>query len=254
APEPQDATGVPAPTVYDTPNSTTIDTLVEAANSVFPREDHPWNATDTLKNVVFTLVHPGGERELIAIGLPGDRDVDGKRLEAAMYPAQVEPASDADLQAHPELVPGYIGPQVLSPNVEGGVRYLRDPRVVDGSEWVTGANEEGRHVAHLVKGRDFEADGIIDVAEVREGDPAPDGSGPLELARGIEIAHVFALGRKYAESLDLKVLDQNGKAVTVTMGSYGLGVTRVLAALAEKNRDEAGLIWPAAIAPYHVHV
>ena len=254
APEPVDASGVPAAKVYDTPDSATIETLVDAANRIFPRDDRPWEAADTLKNVVFTLVHPGGERELIAIGLPGDRDVDAKRLEAALFPSEVEGASEADLQASPELVPGYIGPQVLSPNTEGGVRYLLDPRVVDGSEWVTGANEEGRHVAHLVKGRDFEADGIIDVAEVRAGDPAPDGSGPLELARGIEIAHVFALGRKYAESLDLKVLDQNGKAVTVTMGSYGLGVTRVLAALAEKNCDEVGLTWPAAIAPYHVHV
>src|SRR5690625_214515 len=254
APEAMDASGVPPATVYDTPDSTTIDTLVAAANDVFPRPDRPWGPADTLKNVVFTLVHPDGERELVVIGLPGDRDVDAKRLEAAMYPAEVEAASDEDLATRPELVPGYIGPQVLSPNADGGVRYLLDPRIVDGSPWVTGANADGRHVAHLVKGRDFEADGVIDVAEVREGDPAPDGSGPLELARGIEIAHVFALGRKYAESLDLKVLDQNGKAVTVTMGSYGLGVTRVLAALAEKNRDEAGLIWPAAIAPYHVHV
>lgn len=253
-PDPVDPAGVPAATVYDTPDSATIETLVDAANRIFPRPDRPWEAADTLKNVVFTLVHPGGERELIAIGLPGDRDVDAKRLEAAVFPSEVEAATEADLQASPELVPGYIGPQVLSPNVEGGIRYLLDPRVVDGTAWVTGANEEGRHVAHLVKGRDFEADGIIDVAEVREGDPAPDGSGPLELARGIEIAHVFALGRKYAESLDLKVLDQNGKAVTVTMGSYGLGVTRVLAALAEKNCDEVGLTWPATIAPYHVHV
>src|SRR5699024_6610574 len=129
-----------------------------------------------------------------------------------------------------------------------------DPRIVDGTQWVTGANEEGRHVAHLVKGRDFEADGILDVADVREGDEAPDGSGPLELARGIEIGHVFALGRAYAEALGLKVLDHNGRAVTVTMGSYGLGVTRILAALAEKNCDDLGLSWPVNIAPYHVHV
>ncbi len=249
-----DASGVPAAIVHDTPDSTTIDTLVESANRLFPREDRAWTAADTLKNVVFTLTHPDGERELLVIGLPGDRDVDDKRLEAALYPAEFEPASDDDLKAHPELVPGYIGPAVLSPNAKDGVRYLLDPRIADGSAWVTGANEEGKHVANLVYGRDFTADGTIDVANVMDGDPAPDGSGPLELSRGIEIAHVFALGRKYSEALDLKVLDQNGKNVTVTMGSYGLGVTRVLAAIAEKNRDDLGLTWPIAVAPYHVHV
>src|SRR5690625_1001031 len=206
-PDPVDPTGVPAAVVYDTPNSTTIDTLVEAANNIFPRSDRSWQASDTLKNVLFTLTHPDGEKEVIAIGLPGDRDVDDKRLEAALYPALVEPATEEDLATHPELVAGYIGPQVLSPNNPQGVRYLVDPRVVDGTAWVTGANEDGRHVANLVKGRDFQAEGIIDVDEVQEGDPAPDGSGPLKLARGIEIAHVFALGKKYAEALGLQVLD-----------------------------------------------
>ncbi|HLS00429.1 MAG TPA: His/Gly/Thr/Pro-type tRNA ligase C-terminal domain-containing protein, partial [Beutenbergiaceae bacterium] len=253
-PDPVDPTGVPAAVVYDTPNSTTIDTLVEAANNIFPRSDRSWQASDTLKNVLFTLTHPDGEKEVIAIGLPGDRDVDDKRLEAALYPALVEPATEEDLATHPELVAGYIGPQVLSPNNPQGVRYLVDPRVVDGTAWVTGANEDGRHVANLVKGRDFQAEGIIDVAEVKEGDPAPDGSGPLKLARGIEIAHVFALGKKYAEALGLQVLDNNGKSVTVTMGSYGLGVSRVLAAIAENNHDETGLKWPIAVAPYQVHV
>ncbi|HLS02003.1 MAG TPA: proline--tRNA ligase [Beutenbergiaceae bacterium] len=253
-PDPVDPRDTPQPVVYDTPDSTTIDTLVEAANRIFPREDRPWEATDTLKNVLFTLTHPDGEKEVIAIGLPGDRDVDPKRLEAAVYPAEVEAATDDDLATHPGLIAGYIGPQVLKPNAPDGPRYLLDPRVVEGTSWVTGANEEGRHVAHLVKGRDFEADGVIDVAHVKEGDPAPDGSGALTLARGIEIAHVFALGRKYAEALGLQVLDRNGKSVTVTMGSYGLGVTRVMAAIAEKNRDDLGLKWPVAVAPYQVHV
>ncbi len=254
APPARDASGIPAAVVRDTPDSTTIDTLVEAANSTFPREDRPWGASDMLKNVVFALVHPDGRRELLAIGLPGNRDVDPKRLEAAMYPAEVEPTTEDDMEAHPELIPGYIGPEVLSPNSETGIRYLLDPRVVDGTEWVTGANEEGRHVAHLVKGRDFNADGVIDVANVLEGDPAPDGSGPLELARGIEIGHVFALGRKYSEALGLKVLDQNGKAVTVTMGSYGVGVSRAVAAVAEATHDEIGLCWPRALAPADVHL
>jgi prolyl-tRNA synthetase len=131
---------------------------------------------------------------------------------------------------------------------------LIDPRVVDGTAWITGANIDQKHVFDLVKGRDFEADGVVDIAEVRAGDQAPDGSGPLELARGIEIGHVFQLGRKYAEALDLKVLDENGKLVTVTMGSYGIGVTRLVAVLAEANNDEKGLIWPEAVSPADVYI
>ncbi|CAL8973030.1 Proline--tRNA ligase [Cellulomonas sp. T2.31MG-18] len=251
----------PAPHVEDTPDTPTIDSLVALANDRFPRPDRAWTAADTLKNVVFALVHPGGERELLVVGLPGDRDVDAKRLEASVAPAEVEAAGDADFAAHPELVRGYIGPAVMGPNAPVGpdgertaVRYLLDPRVVPGTRWITGANEAGRHVFDLVAGRDFTADGAIEAAEVRAGDPAPDGSGPLELARGIEIGHIFALGRKYAQALGLTVLDQNGKAQVVTMGSYGIGVSRVLAALAEANHDERGLAWPAAVAPAHVHV
>ncbi len=134
------------------------------------------------------------------------------------------------------------------------MRYLLDPRVVAGTRWITGANAPGRHVFDLVAERDFAADGTVEAAEVRAGDLAPDGSGPLELARGIEIGHIFALGRKYAQALGLTVLDENGKQVVVTMGSYGIGVTRVLAALAEANHDDAGLAWPAHVAPAHVHV
>lgn len=269
-PEPVDATGVPAALVVDTPDAPTIEALVAYLNEAHPRQDgRAWRASDTLKNVVVALVHPDGERELLVVGLPGDREVDMKRLEAAVAPAEVEMASEADFAAHPELVPGYIGPQVLGPNsplrtvekgedgserLSGSVRYLLDPRVVDGTSWVTGANESQRHVLYLVKGRDFEADGTIEAAEVKEGDLAPDGSGPLHLERGIELGHIFALGRKYAEALGFTVLDENGKARVVTMGSYGIGVTRVLAALAEANHDERGLIWPIQVAPAHVQV
>jgi prolyl-tRNA synthetase len=253
----------PAAHVEDTPDTPTIDSLVALANERFGRPDRAWTAADTLKNVVVALVQPTGQRELLVVGLPGDRDVDLKRLEAAVSPAEVEPAGDADFAAHPELVRGYIGPGALGPNSEGlaadddgrtAVRYLLDPRVVAGTRWITGANEPGRHVFDLVAGRDFTADGTVEAAEVRAGDPAPDGSGPLELARGIEIGHIFQLGRKYASALGLTVLDQNGKAVVVTMGSYGIGVTRVLAALAEANHDDSGLAWPAHVAPAHVHV
>ncbi|MDO8144581.1 proline--tRNA ligase [Isoptericola sp. 178] len=264
-PDPVPFDDAPAAHVEDTPDTPTIETLVDFANAHHPRPDRAWTAADTLKNVVLAATHPGGRRELVVVGVPGDREVDVKRLEAAMAPAEVEPASEADFAAHPELVKGYIGPGVLGPqgkqvtDVESGevrsaVRYLLDPRVVSGTRWITGADEAGRHVFDLVAGRDFSGDGTVEAAEVRAGDPAPDGSGPLELARGIEIGHIFQLGRKYAESLDLKVLDPNGKQAVVTMGSYGIGVTRVLAALAEANHDDRGLAWPAKVAPAHVHV
>ena len=264
-PETQDASGVPASLEVPTPDAPTIEALVDLLNERYPREDRPWTSADTLKNVVVTLTHPDGERELLVVGVPGDRDVDMKRLEASVAPAEVEMASDSDFEPHPELVRGYIGPTVLGPNspkrvvdeegnVSGSVRYLVDPRVVEGTAWVTGANAEQRHILNLVMGRDFTADGTIEAAEVREGDPAPDGSGPLHLARGIEIGHIFELGRKYSQALGLTVLDENGKARVVTMGSYGIGVSRVMAALAEANHDDKGLSWPVQIAPYHVQV
>lgn len=257
--------GLPEPAVLPTPDATTIEALVDYANANYPREDRPWQASDTLKNVVVALTHPTGERELLVIGLPGDREVDMKRVEASVSPAEVEMATPADLEKHPELVAGYIGPQVIGPNAStrfidedgnpsGSIRYLLDPRVVDGTMWITGANEVDTHVFSFVKGRDFDADGTIEAAEVREGDPAPDGSGPLHLERGIEIGHIFQLGRKYAKALGLTVLDENGKSQIVTMGSYGIGISRVLAALAESNCDERGLAWPAQIAPFDVHV
>jgi prolyl-tRNA synthetase len=205
------------------------------------------------------LISPEGKRELVIIGLPGDREVDIKRAEAAFSPNDIEQANEEDFAKHPELIKGYLGPVKdgkLFAGLNGTtkIRYLIDPRVVEGSAWLTGANEKEKHVYGLVAGRDFTADGVVDVAEVRAGDQAPDGSGALELARGIEIGHVFQLGRKYAEALGLQVLDENGKLITVTMGSYGIGVTRLVAVLAEANHDENGLIWPEAVAPADVYV
>ena len=260
APEAIDFAGFPAAVVHDTPETPTIQTLVDRANSAHPRPDgREWTAADTLKNVVLALTHPDGSRKLVIIGLPGDREVDLKRVEVAFAPAEAEAANEADLAKHPGLVKGYIGPwskngAVLGEKSVTGIRFLVDPRVVAGTEWITGANEPGRHVFGLVAGRDFQVDGTVEAADVRAGDPAPDGSGPVELARGMEIGHVFQLGRKYAEALGLKVLDENGKLVTVTMGSYGIGVTRALAVIAELNNDAKGLIWPEAVAPFDVHV
>ncbi len=260
APAPRSYERLTPAEVLDTPDSPTIATLVEVANTKHPRPDgRAWTAADTLKNVVLALTALDGTRELVVVGLPGDREVDLKRAEVAFAPAEIEAANDADFAKHPGLVKGYIGPwsstgAVLGEEASTGVRYLLDPRVSDGSGWITGANEHGKHVFGLVAGRDFQSDGTVEVAEVHAGDPAPDGSGPVELARGMEIGHVFQLGRKYAEALGLKVLDENGKLVTVTMGSYGIGVTRILAVIAEANNDEKGLIWPRNVSPFDVHV
>jgi prolyl-tRNA synthetase len=245
----------PAAHVEDTPDTPTIETLVNHLNEAFPRQDRPWAAGDTLKNVLVMLVHPDGTREPLAIGLPGDRDVDEKRLEAQVHPAEVAAFDEAAFTANPALVKGYIGPGALGEEGTAGVRYLLDPRVVEGTRWVTGANEPGRHVLDLVAGRDFTADGTIEAAEVRAGDVCPScGEGVLETARGIEMGHIFALGRKFADALGLKVLDQNGKQVTVTMGSYGVGVSRAVAAVAEGNHDEVGLVWPRELSPADVHL
>ncbi len=249
----------PDPVVFDSPDTPTIDTLVALANERHPKEDGAWEAADTLKNVVLKLTQPEGESELVIVGIPGDRDVDMKRAEAFFGPAVVEQAEDADFRKHTALVKGYIGPwsttgAVLGEKSSSGIRFLVDPRVVEGTSWVTGANEHEKHVFNLVCGRDFTSDGAADIASVREGDEAPDGSGPLKAARGMEIGHVFQLGRKYAEALGLQVLDENGSLVTVTMGSYGIGVTRLVAVLAEANHDDKGLVWPEAVAPFDVHI
>ncbi len=258
----------PAPLPYDdapdahaedTPDTPTIDTLVAFLNDKHPRADRPWTAGDTLKNVLVVLKHPDGTREPLAIGLPGDREVDQKRLEGQLEPIEVEPMDDAELKKHAALVKGYIGPGALGEDSGSGIRYLVDPRVVEGTRWVTGANVAGSHVIDLVAGRDFTADGTIEAADVRDGDACPQcmsrgDDGVLESARGIEMGHIFQLGKKYAEALDLQVLDENGKLVTVTMGSYGIGVSRAVAAIAEGNNDELGLAWPREIAPADVHV
>ena len=236
APDPLSIEGLPDAEVVDTPEVPTIESLVRMANEVRPREDRPWTGADTLKNVVFMVTHPDGKRE------------------AALEPAVAEPFTEEDFAANPQLVKGYIGPGSLGEENSSKVRYLVDPRVVTGTSWITGADQTDRHVFNMVAGRDFTPDGVIDVAEIREGDPAPDGSGELHLSRGIEIGHIFQLGKKYADALGLKVLDQNGKLVTVTMGSYGLGVSRAVAAIAESTCDDKGLAWPREVAPFDVQV
>ena len=248
APEPIPFDGLPVATTYDTGDTPTIDTLVAWANDAL---DGEFTGADTLKNVLVKVREPGGDWELLGVGVPGDREVDFKRLEASVEPAEVELLTEADFAANPFLVKGYIGPKGLQDN---GVRYLVDPRVVDGTSWITGADEPGKHVVNLVAGRDFMPDGTIEAAEVRDGDPSPDGKGPLVSAKGIEIGHIFQLGQKYTDAFEVDVLGESGKPVRLTMGSYGVGVSRLVAVIAEQCHDDKGLRWPREVAPFAVHL
>jgi prolyl-tRNA synthetase len=259
APPAESIADKPAAAVVSTPGAGSIDQLVLLMTASYPREGSSWHATDALKNVVLALTHLDGTRELVVVGLPGDREVDLGRVEVFFAPAAVEPATDADFAKNKNLVRGFIGPwseagQFLGERGSSKIRYFVDPRVVEGSAWLTGANVADAHVTNVVIGRDVFPDGVIECSDVRDGDPAPDGSGPVSITRGMEIGHVFQLGRKYAEALGLKVQDEDGKLVTVTMGSYGIGVTRILAVVAETNNDEKGLIWPPQVSPFDIHV
>jgi prolyl-tRNA synthetase len=253
-PEPVGWDDVPAAHAEQTPDTPTIETLVTHLNEKYPRDDREWQPGDTLKNVIVTLAHPDGTREPVAVGVPGDRDVDLKRLEAQVEPASVEAFTETDFAGNPALVKGYIGPHALGLEGSSGIRYLLDPRVSAGTRWVTGADVAGSHVIDLVAGRDFTGDGVIEAADVRDGDPCPRCGAPLETARGIEMGHIFQLGSRFADALGLQVLDENGKLVTVTMGSYGIGVSRAVAAIVENRHDDLGIIWPREVSPADLHV
>ncbi|MFM1986468.1 MAG: hypothetical protein RIS18_685 [Actinomycetota bacterium] len=255
-PKELDFSQVPQSHVEETPNTPTIESLVELSNSRkdLRREDRDWTAADTLKNVVVMLTNPDGKNEPLVVGVPGDREVDMRRLEAVVSPATVRVFEETDFPQYPALVRGYIGPQVLGLKSASKIKYLVDPRIVSGTRWITGSNIAGKHIYDLVAGRDFTSDGFIEAAEIKEGDICPSCEGKLIIARGIEIGHIFQLGKKYAQALDLKVLDENGKSQVVTMGSYGIGVSRAVAAIIEQNHDEQGIVWPKSVAPIDVQL
>ena len=259
APDARNVDDAPVMAVVDTPGAKSIGAVVDLLNAEHVHAQ-PWTPDQMLKNLVFMITHSDGTLEPLAIGLPGGRDVDAKRLEAAFEPSVVVNFTAEDFEKFPALKVGFIGPvdvsgqAILGKESASGIRYVVDPRVVIGTHWVTGANAVDQHLSGVTMGRDFTPDGVLDVADVREGDPAPDGSGPMQLARGIEMGHIFQLGRRYAEALGLKVLDKNGKLVTVTMGSYGVGVSRAVAAVAEATCDDKGLCWPLELAPYQVQI
>lgn len=260
APEPRPFEGLPEAVEHDTPASETIAALVEWAQGAGVLIDgRSAEAADTLKCMMVKVNDPrqvdeDGEPvgpQLVGVLIPGDRELDEKRLEASLEPATFELASDEDFAKNDFLVKGYVGPRALAAN---GVRVLADPRVVDGTAWITGADAPQKHVVGLVAGRDFTVDGYIEAAEIKAGDPSPSGNGTVELARGIELGHIFQLGRKYTEAMDVQILDENGKRAVPTMGSYGIGISRMLAVIAEQRHDDKGLVWPVEIAPFQVHV
>ncbi|WP_446035004.1 proline--tRNA ligase [Streptomyces olivaceus] len=233
---PVDATDVPAAEDIPTPDTPTIETLAASLGV---------EASATLKNLLVKV-----DGEIVAVGVPGDREVDLDKVEAHFAPAAVELVTAEDFVGRPDLVRGYVGPQGLGEKVQ----YIADPRVAPGTAWITGANKEHTHARNVVAGRDFEVDAYVDVVVVREGDPCPNCGTGLKLDRAIEIGHIFQLGRKYTDALKLDVLGQNGKPARVTMGSYGIGVSRAVAALAEQHADDKGLVWSAEVAPADVHV
>ena len=234
--QPVDGSGAGPVEELDTPDTPTIESLATLLGV---------QASETLKNLLVKV-----DGEIVAIGVPGDREVDLGKVEAHFAPGTVEMVTEADFAGRPDLVRGYVGPQGLGEKV----KYIADPRVAPGTTWITGANKPGVHARNVQAGRDFEVAEYVDVVVVQDGDPCPKCGTGLKLDRAIEIGHIFQLGRKYADALKLDVLGQNGKPVRVTMGSYGIGVSRAVAALAEQTADDKGLCWPAEVAPADVHV
>ena len=241
---PSDASAVPAQEVFDSPNTPTIDTLVELLNAKF---GGGYDGAKTLKNVMLMA-----DEKAISVLVPGDREVDLKRLQANLAGVNdLRVFEEADFAKFPGLVKGYIGPQDAKKN---GITVYADPRIAPGTAWVTGANAKDKHARNVVSGRDFTVDHYVEAAQIRQGDACPKCAAPVVIDRAIEIGHIFQLGRKYAQALNLTVLDQNGKSQVVTMGSYGIGVSRAVAAIAEQSYDEIGLSWPVEVAPAKVHV
>jgi prolyl-tRNA synthetase len=239
-----DSSATPVVEAFDSPNTPTIETLVELINNKF---GGGFTGADTLKNVMLMA-----DNKAICVLVPGDREVDLKRFQENIGGIhELRVFEDADFAKFPALVKGYIGPQDAK---KSGITVYADPRIAPGTAWVTGANEKDRHARNVVNGRDFTPDAYVEAAEVRAGDACPECTTPVVIDRAIEIGHIFQLGRKYAEALNLTVLDQNGKSQIVTMGSYGIGVSRAVAAIAEQTHDEIGLNWPVDLAPAKVHI
>jgi len=241
---PVDASKVPALEVMDTPKTPTIDSLVALLNERF---GGGYTGASTLKNVMLMA-----DEKAISVLVPGDREVDLKRLQANLPGVnELRIFEEEDFAKFKGLVKGYIGPQDAA---KLGITVYADPRVAVGTSWVTGANIRDKHARNVVNGRDFTVSAYVEAAEIKKGDACPECQTPVIIDRAIEIGHIFQLGRKYAKALNLTVLDKDGKSQVVTMGSYGIGVSRAVAAIAEQTHDEIGLSWPIEVAPAKVHI
>jgi prolyl-tRNA synthetase len=241
---PADSSKVEAMEVMDTPNTPTIDSLVSLLNERF---SGGYTGASTLKNVMLMA-----DEKAISVLVPGDREVDLKRLQANLPGvSELRIFEEEDFAKFKGLVKGYIGPQDAA---KLGITVYADPRVAVGTSWVTGANIKDKHARNVVNGRDFTVSAYVEAAEIKKGDACPECQTPVIIDRAIEIGHIFQLDRKYAKALNLTVLDKDGKSQVVTMGSYGIGVSRAVAAIAEQTHDEIGLSWPVEVAPAKVHI
>src|SRR6476646_3634367 len=197
-----------------------------------------------LKSIVFDV---DGELGLAVV--PGDREVNEFALAAALAPKSVRLYGDEDFEAHPELPKGYIGPHYAAAAI-----VVADPSIAAPIGWVAGANEPDHHVRNAVLGRDFNVDLWADLVTIVTGDVCPRCGEPLSVDRGIEVGHVFQIGTKYSVALDANYTHEHGEQHPMVMGCYGIGVSRVVAAAVEEHHDENGISWPAALAPYDVHL
>ncbi|MEE2766630.1 MAG: proline--tRNA ligase [Pseudomonadota bacterium] len=202
----------------------------------------------TSEQCIKTLLVKSTDKSVVALLLRGDHELNTIKAEKLdLVASPLEFASNEEIQAAAGCSAGSIGPVGLD------IPVIADRSVVNVADFVCGANQDGEHLTGVNWERDLPLpDRIEDIRQVREGDPSPDGEGSLKIARGIEVGHIFQLGKKYSEAMHAVVLDEGGRSQAMTMGCYGIGVTRVIAAAIEQNHDQYGIIWPAAIAPFQV--
>jgi len=229
----------PAPsqelTTIDTPNQCSIEEVSQFLKV---------SASSCLKTLI---VNGTEEGTLVALVLRGDHELNeikAEKLEQVAEPLTM--ADDKEIRSTIGCSVGSIGP------VDLDIPVIVDRSALQVPDFVCGANTDGKHLTGVNWGRDLAEPTTADLRNVQEGDPSPDGSGTLTIARGIEVGHIFQLGKNYSEAMKANVLNENGQSITMTMGCYGIGVSRVVAAAIEQNHDERGIIWPTALAPFQV--
>ncbi|UCE75825.1 MAG: proline--tRNA ligase, partial [Gammaproteobacteria bacterium] len=199
------------------------------------------------EDCIKTLLVEGSDGGVVALCLRGDHTLNTVKAEKLrQVAAPLSFASDAQVQAVAGCAPGSLGPVGLD------IPVIADRAAAHLADFVCGANEDGKHLTGVNWGRDCAEPLAVDIRNLVDGDPSPDGKGEVRIARGIEVGHIFQLGDKYSQAMKASVLDESGKESVMTMGCYGIGVSRVVAAAIEQHHDEQGIIWPAALAPFQV--